>query len=196
MMSCGRGSVLDAERAVLVLLYAQVALGLWSLCTSWSVWRAALHEQRVSCAATGDGETFPVLICCAGSAARMECGRHVCSVVRGWRCRRSFVRALVEVGVVVACVHTTRGRVEGRAGVASGCWCCTECSLARDGRACGAAATIRRNAGCPCVVRIPVAPFSRGSRGVGCAIVLLRKLSLWFARRQHQVGQRLAPHPL
>jgi hypothetical protein len=44
---CGSGSPVDAERFIAVLLYAQVALGLWTVCTAWSVLRVAMHSERV-----------------------------------------------------------------------------------------------------------------------------------------------------
>jgi hypothetical protein len=44
---CRQGHVLDAERFVPVLLYAQVAVGIWSVCTAWGVWGAALSNSRV-----------------------------------------------------------------------------------------------------------------------------------------------------
>jgi hypothetical protein len=44
---CGDGSVLDAERFVGTLLYAQVALGAWTVCTGMAVWRAAARDERV-----------------------------------------------------------------------------------------------------------------------------------------------------
>jgi hypothetical protein len=49
---CRRGRVLDAERFVPVVLYAQVALGFWTLCTAWELWRGALSDAKVGVATT------------------------------------------------------------------------------------------------------------------------------------------------
>ena len=45
---CMRRAPMEAEGFLQVLLYAQVALGLWTLCVAARVWRAVMRDEAVS----------------------------------------------------------------------------------------------------------------------------------------------------